>query len=101
MKKPVYFIPAAAILLALGALAYWRIDHAAHIRWARQEIVPRIRQSVEEGTIPGDIREITQAYDLASNVRKYISRDPDFQELWSKCSIQISVRTDPPGAKDP
>ncbi len=99
MKKPAYFIPTAAAFLAIGAFAYWRIDQASHIRWARQEIVPMLRELVEEGTMPGDVRKMTQAFDLASDVRRYIGQDKDFPELWSKCSILISIKTDPPGAK--
>ena len=45
MKRPAYFIPAAAVLLALGVFAYWRIDRNAHVRWAREVALPRSKSS--------------------------------------------------------
>ena len=69
MKRPAYFIPAAAVLIALGVLAYWRIDHAARIRWARRVALPEIQGLYQDS-------KFAEALKIAVRAEKYIADDP-------------------------
>ena len=92
LKKPAYFIPTAALLLALGALAYWRIDHNAHVRWARQVALPQIENDYQAN-------DFTAAYKLTKSAEQYIPKDPQIVEYLGQLTGSLSVKTDPPGAQ--
>ncbi len=92
MRRPVYFIPAGGILLALGAFTYWRIDHGAHVRWAREVALPQIEILIQAN-------ESTGAYQLARRAEKYVSGDSRLSEYLSQVSGTLTTTTDPPGAR--
>ena len=91
VKKPAYFIPAAAILLAVAALAYWRIDHSARVRWARQVALLEIQRLYQDS-------KFTEAFKIASRAEKYIPKDPVLQEILSQIVGELTMDSDPPGA---
>jgi eukaryotic-like serine/threonine-protein kinase len=95
-RNPRVAIPALILLLAVGLLTHWFLSRQAKIRWARQEAVPRIERLLEEGDF---WRDTTAAYALAEQAEAYIPHDSRLAELFSKISFNISVKTQPPGAK--
>ncbi len=50
-----------------------------------------------EKTIFGGIS--LPAYRLAEKAEAYIPHDPKLAELFSKCSLNMNIKTEPPGAK--
>ena len=95
-RNPRVAIPALILLLAVGLLTHWFLSRQAKIRWAKQEALPQIERLVEEGDF---WRDTTAAYALAEKAEAYIPHDPTLAELFSKISFNISVKTQPPGAK--
>jgi len=91
MRKPAYFIPAAALLLALAGFAYWGIDHASHVRWARRIALPEIQRLYQDS-------KFADALKIAIRAEKYIARDPGFQDILSEFDGQLDMDSDPPGA---
>ncbi|HMD87008.1 MAG TPA: SUMF1/EgtB/PvdO family nonheme iron enzyme [Terriglobia bacterium] len=95
-RNPRTAVSALIFLVAIGLLAHWFLNRQAKIRWARQEALPQIERLLEEGDF---WRDTTAAYALAEKAEAYIPHDPRLAELFSKISFNISVKTQPPGAK--
>ena len=94
--NPRVAIPALILLLAVGLLTHWFLSRQSKIRWARQEALPQIERLLEEGDF---WRDTTAAYALAEKAEAYIPHDPKLAQLFSRISFNISVKTQPPGAK--
>lgn len=94
LRRPAVAIPAAALLAAALGLLAWQWQEAAGRRHARQELLPRIEQAVE-----AEWRDFTDAYRLAVEAEQHIPGDPRLAELFSRCSREVSVTTEPPGAE--
>ncbi len=93
IRKPQIAIPAVCIVIAISLVAVWFFNRQAKIRWARKEILPEIERLVEENW-----RDFTEPYKLAASVEEYIPNDPKLAELLSKSSLNINIKTEPPGA---
>jgi len=93
IRKPQVAIPAVSIVLAICLVAFWFFNRQANIRWARQEALPEVERLVEENW-----RDFTEPYKLAEKAEKYIPNDPKLTDLFSKCSLNISIKTEPSGA---
>jgi serine/threonine protein kinase len=94
IRKPRVAIPIVTGVLAISLFAVWFFNRQAKIRWAREEVLPEVERLVEESW-----RDFTEPYRLAEEAEKYIPRDPKLAELFSKCSFNINIKTEPPGAK--
>jgi len=93
IRKPRVAAPAVSLVLAISLVAVWFFNRQANIRWARQEALPEVERLIEENW-----RDFTEPYRLAEEAEKYIPRDPKLAELFSKCSLNINIKTEPPGA---
>jgi len=94
IRKPRVAIPAVCMILAISLVAVWFFNRQTRIRWAREEALPEIERLVEENW-----RDFTEAYRLAEKAEEYIPNDPQLAELFSKCSLNINIKTEPPGAE--
>ena len=61
---------------------------------ARNELIPAIQKLVES-----DFRPPIQAFDLANEAEKYISKDSALIKLWPKVATKLTFDTDPQGAE--
>jgi serine/threonine protein kinase/dienelactone hydrolase len=95
LANPRVAIPALIILLAIGFLSRWFLNRQAKIRWATQEALPQIERLIRENDL---WRDLTGPYRLAERAEEYIPHDPKLAELFSKCSLNINIKTEPPGA---
>ncbi len=93
IRKPRVVIPALIVILAIALIAVWFFNRQAKIRWAREEALPEIERLVEEKW-----RDLTDPYRLAGEAEDYIPNDPKLIELISRCSFNINITTEPPGA---
>jgi tRNA A-37 threonylcarbamoyl transferase component Bud32 len=93
IRKPKIAIPAIAVVLVITLIAVWFFNRQANIRRAREEALPEIERLIETNW-----RDFTDAYKLAEEAEKYIPNDPKLGELFLKCSLNINVTTEPPGA---
>jgi serine/threonine protein kinase len=97
IRKPLIAVPTALVLIALCFLIYSVLNHRAKIQWAKETLLPEAEQLI--GTQLSSIDNFIEAYELAQKVEKYIAGDRKLTELLSKCSVNISIKTEPPGAK--
>ena len=96
-RNKVPFMAAAAVMVALcavGLLAAWFFHHQARIRWARDELLPKIDRLIEGGW-----GNYVEAYKIATEAKKYIPRDSKLSESLLKTTFEISIETEPVSAK--
>ena len=85
-----------AAVLALGGLMGMRyLGKQAEIRWAKDEILPRVRELVESSLGGGDF---TDAYDLAIKAEEVIPDHAELQELIARSSLLVNISSNPAGA---
>jgi formylglycine-generating enzyme required for sulfatase activity/dienelactone hydrolase/predicted Ser/Thr protein kinase len=96
VRKPKLAIPAAVCLVVLSAAAAWFIHRQSRIRWAREIALPEIERTMVDPK-PG-FSNVYDAYRMAETAERYIVGDPTLARLLERCSVTISVKTDPPGA---
>ncbi|MGD9346207.1 MAG: protein kinase, partial [Candidatus Aminicenantes bacterium] len=94
IRRPLVAIPAICAVLIIALASFWFFNRQAKIRWAKEEILPQIEMLVEK-----NFRDFTEPYKLAVEAEKFIPNDPKLVELLSKCSLNINIKTEPPGAK--
>jgi dienelactone hydrolase len=83
-----------AVLCAVGLLALWFFHHQARIRWAREELLPKMERLIASGR-----DDYLEAYKIAKEAEKYLPRDSRLSESLSKIALHISIKTEPAGAK--
>jgi serine/threonine protein kinase/dienelactone hydrolase len=96
LRKPRIAVPTVAVLVALAFFGVRFFKHQARVRWARQVALPEIQKLVDENNA---WRDLVPVYSLAEKAEACIPRDPKLTELFSKCSVLIDIKTEPPGAK--
>jgi len=97
LRRPKVAIPAVLVALAIAGLAFWFFSRQAKVRWARDTLLPKINELVmaeESGR-----NNLIEAYKLVQEAEKYLSGDPKLSELASKCAVNISIETEPPGGR--
>jgi serine/threonine protein kinase/dienelactone hydrolase len=92
-RTPRIAIPALVLLLVAGFLGYWFLRRQANILWAREKALPEIARLIAEND------DVNDAYKLAVQAEAFIPHDPTLTELFSKCSLRINIRTEPPGTR--
>jgi len=93
LRRPRIAIPAVLIVLAMSVAVIWFINQGAKRRWARDIALPEIERLLDTSVFDN-----IDAFQLALQAEKFIPRDPKLNELISRCSKQITVETNPPGA---
>ena len=93
IRRPAVAIPTVLLVAGIAALAVWFFNRQAKIRWAREEILPQIESLVGESW-----RDSTAAYGLALEAEKYIPNDSRLVDFFSKYSLNMNIKTEPPGA---
>ena len=96
VRRPRVAMAALIFILAIGLLSTWAYKRQTEIRWAREVALPEIERLLEESDT---WRDSTEAYNLAEKAEAYIPHDPKLAELFSQCSLNMNIRTEPPGAK--
>jgi hypothetical protein len=96
-RQPRVFIPTALVFLTVALVAIWFFTRQAKIRWAREILLPEIDQLIMAEAAGRD--NLIDAYRLVQKAEKYISGDNRLSELASKCAVNISIETEPPGAR--
>ncbi len=80
-----------AVLVAIAAKQY--LDQQANIRWAKDEVLPKIRSLVDERW-----RDFTEPYALAIQAEEVIPGDAELKDLFEAISLRINIDSEPPGA---
>jgi len=93
IHRPRIAIPVVFTMAIITVAAVWFFSHQAKIHWARQEALPEIGRLIEASW-----GNFTDAYRLAEKAEEYIPDDSKLTELFSKCSLNINIKTEPSGA---
>jgi dienelactone hydrolase/predicted Ser/Thr protein kinase len=96
LRRPAVAIPTALVVVGIAAAAIWFFGRQAKVRWARQEALPEIERMIDENDV---MRNLVPPYRLAVQAENVLGNDLKLKELFSKCSLHIDVKTDPPGAR--
>ncbi len=96
LRRPIVAIPTILAVIAIALLAVWFFGRQAKVRWARQVALPEIEKLITENNAWRDLIPVCR---LAERAEAYIPHDPKLAELFSKCSVRIDIKTEPPGAK--
>ncbi len=92
-RKLLTAITVAAVLALGGLLGMRYLEKQAEIRWAKDEILPRVRELVDSSW--GDF---TDAYDLAIKAEEVIPDHAELQELIARSSLLVNISSNPAGA---
>lgn len=92
-RKPTMAVPAIGVIVLVCLFTYRLWNQQTKLRWAQEKAIPEIQKLVDENW-----RDFTSAYALAEKAEKIIPNDPKLAELFSRCSMNINIITDPPGA---
>ncbi|HVS62684.1 MAG TPA: protein kinase [Thermoanaerobaculia bacterium] len=91
LRRPIVWVPAALLVIVLVVLALGIAGEAQRRRWAREEALPEAeRLLAEQRTIP--------AFDLLIRAEERIPFDPLLERLMGQATLEVSIRTEPPGA---
>jgi formylglycine-generating enzyme required for sulfatase activity/dienelactone hydrolase len=92
-RSPWAWAAAALVVtvLATGAVGYSR--HRAHVRWAREEALPKIRAMADAGP-----HEYLAAYALATEAQEYLPRNSELGQLLDVVSKEVDFTSEPSGA---
>jgi len=96
LRKPQVAVPTLVVLAALAFFGMRFFKHQAQVRWARQVAIPQIEKLIEGNDC---WRNLIPVYRLAEQAEAYIPHDPKLAGLFSKCSLKVNIKTEPPGAK--
>jgi serine/threonine protein kinase len=96
LRKPRTAVPTVAALALLSLIGIRFFQHQAKVRWARQVALPEIEKLIEANDC---WRNLVPVYRLAERAEAVIPHDRKLADLFSKCSLKINIKTEPPGAK--
>ncbi len=109
LRKPCVAVPGILVLVAIAFFSLRFFKRQAKVRWAKNELLPKISQLAESRlTIdnplwqPLDYQSMLDyviIYDLAIEAEKIIPQDPQLEKIFANFSTRFDIRTDPPGAK--
>jgi serine/threonine protein kinase/dienelactone hydrolase len=94
-RRPAVAVPSLFILIGVAAFASWFFPRQAKIRWARNELLPKLTQLVENRSYLLDWLRI---YEMAVEAEEFIPKDPKLLEIFKNFSVRPSITTAPPGA---
>jgi dienelactone hydrolase/predicted Ser/Thr protein kinase len=95
LRRPAVAVPTALAVVGIAAAAVWFFGRQAKIRWARDVALPEIERMIEENDV---MRNLVPPYRLAVRAEEVLGNNPELAALFSKCSLNIDIQTDPPGA---
>ena len=81
----------AAVLLLAGAIAIPVGLHTAHVRWARNDALPR-------ALLLAQSNNVGEALTILRHAERYLGNDPEIDKLRRIYAIPASIRTSPSGA---
>jgi len=101
LRKPCIAVPSVLALIIIAFFAFRFFSRQAKVRWARNELLPKIGQLAELRATLGyeATLEYVKIYELAVEAEKYIPQDNQLAKIFENFSTRLNILTDPPGAK--
>jgi formylglycine-generating enzyme required for sulfatase activity/dienelactone hydrolase len=78
-------------IILLGALLFIQ-NRNSRKKWAKEKALTEIEQLINKA-------DIAAAFNLVKKAKRFISKEPKFQELSSLVTSDLTIVTDPPGAE--
>src|SRR4030042_2172140 len=94
--RPHVAIPIVGMMGIIILVAAWFFNRQAKIRWAREVVLPQIEKMIGENDV---WRNLIPPYRLAEKAEAVLGNDPTLEELFSRCALNIDIRTEPTVAK--
>ncbi|HUI58446.1 MAG TPA: protein kinase [Bryobacteraceae bacterium] len=91
-RRPRFAIPLVGILLMLGFWGGRLYQHAARVRWVREQAIPQIARLL-------DSADLQAAFRLMRRAEAVLPNDPTLKQLHHGSSFPNSFRSNPPGAE--
>jgi dienelactone hydrolase len=91
-KNPWFTIPVIILFILAGYAVIRSINHKVKVKWAKTEILPEVENLY-------NLFNSYNAYATLQKAAKYISDDPEFKKLHKLVSTNVSILSDPHGAK--
>lgn len=85
------------ILIVFGFGIAWYMDYQAKVKWAREDLLPKIEQLAEDISWTGEGPGPSAAYELIEKAERYIPDDPLLVRLIEVVTRRRSVVTNPEG----
>ncbi len=98
-SRGTWLAAAAIVLLLVGFLGNWWIKREARQRWLNEEAIPELEEIVESIQGLQEGRESWDAFVLARQIDAVAPDNPLVERLKPDFSREISITSDPPGAK--
>jgi hypothetical protein len=95
LRRPIVALPSVLAVVAIAWLSVWSFQRQADVRWAREVAMPEIERLIGENDA---WRNMVEPYRLAEQAEAILGDDAELAELMSQVSLEVAVRTDPPGA---
>jgi tRNA A-37 threonylcarbamoyl transferase component Bud32/dienelactone hydrolase len=96
IRRPQVAIPAICAVLVIALASVWFFNRQAKIRWARHVAIPEIERMIEANDV---WRNLVPPYRLAERVEAIIPHDAKLADIFTKCSVRVDIKTEPPDAK--
>jgi formylglycine-generating enzyme required for sulfatase activity/dienelactone hydrolase len=96
VRKPRVVVPAVAMILLIILSSVWFFNRQAKVRWAKEVALPEIEKMIAENDV---WRNLVPPYRLAEKAEAILGNNPKLAELFSKCALNIDLKTEPPGAR--
>ena len=80
----------AALVILTGLI--FLVNYQSKVKWAEEVALPEIEKLIHE-------TKTVDAYNLVQKVKKYLSKNPKYQELAAFATGRLTILSDPPGAE--
>ncbi|HTS62448.1 MAG TPA: protein kinase [Candidatus Acidoferrales bacterium] len=92
LRRPIFAVAAALLIIAIAGAAGWFAWRASRARWARNEALPAAARLVQQVRFHGAFRMLREA-------ERYIPDDPQLRQLRDTITRVVSIQTTPAGAE--
>lgn len=84
-------LPVILVVMFILAGSVFLIYRHSRIKWAEEVALPEIEKLIHEA-------KTVEAYNLVQEVKRYLSKNPEYQKLAAFATGRLTVLSDPPGA---
>jgi len=91
VRKPGILISGILGIIVILGILILLLNRHSKTEWAKEKALPEIEQLINKG-------DIATAFRLVQKAEKYVTQEPEFQELASLVKSDLTILTDPPGA---
>jgi eukaryotic-like serine/threonine-protein kinase len=100
-RRPRMLVALLLLVVVVCVGIGWLVKRSRDARWAREVALPEIRQLYDQGKYGAAAAQgaFDTEFKLASKAEQAIPGDPELAKLWPLISYDMTLESDPPGAK--